>query len=50
MLLGNLSQNFSERTTVKTYFETAHFLYKQIEDNTEKALAMEHYISDKFKN
>lgn len=50
VLLGNLSQNFSERTTVKTYFETAHFLYKQIEDNTEKALAMEHYISDKFKN
>ncbi|HEO8062833.1 TPA: helix-turn-helix transcriptional regulator [Streptococcus agalactiae] len=50
LLLGNLSQNFSERTTVKTYFETAYFLYKQIEDNTEKALAVEHYISDKFQN
>ncbi|WP_155964666.1 helix-turn-helix domain-containing protein [Streptococcus ruminantium] len=50
LLLGNLSQNFSERTTVKTYFETAYFLYKQIEDNTEKALAVEYYISDKFQN
>ncbi|MGU7967459.1 helix-turn-helix domain-containing protein [Streptococcus suis] len=50
LLLGNLSQNFSERTMVKTYFETAHFLYKQIEDNKEKALALEHYISDKFNN
>lgn len=50
LLLGNLSQNFSEKTTVKTYFETAQFLYKQIEDNIEKALAVEHYISDKFQN
>ncbi|MCK3935717.1 helix-turn-helix transcriptional regulator [Streptococcus suis] len=50
LLLGNLSQNFSEKTTIKTYFETAHFLYKQIEDNTEKALAVEHYISEKFQN
>lgn len=50
LLLGNLSQNFSEETTVKTYFEIAHFLYKYIEDNNEIALTVEHYIADKFKD
>ena len=50
LLLGNLSQNFSEETTVKTYFEIAHFLYKYIEDNNDIALTVEHYISDKFKD
>ncbi|HFI0107035.1 TPA: helix-turn-helix domain-containing protein [Streptococcus suis] len=48
LLLGNLSQNFSEKSTVKGYFETAHFLYKQIEDNKEMALTVEHFIADKF--
>ncbi|BBA92358.1 helix-turn-helix domain-containing protein [Streptococcus ruminantium] len=48
LLLGNLSQNFSEKTTAKGYFEIAHFLYKQIEDNKEMALTVEHYIADKF--
>lgn len=50
LLLGNLSQNFSEETTVKTYFEIAHFLYKYIEDNNEIALTVEYYIADKFKD
>lgn len=50
LLLGNLSQNFSEKSTVKSYFETAHFLYQQIEGNKEMALTVEHYIADKFRN
>ncbi|MBY5010371.1 helix-turn-helix domain-containing protein [Streptococcus suis] len=50
LLLGNLSLNFSERKTVKSYFETAHFLYKYIEDNNEMALTVEHYIADKFQD
>ncbi|MCB2888134.1 helix-turn-helix transcriptional regulator [Streptococcus suis] len=49
LLLGNLSQNFSEKSTVKSYFETAHFLYQQIEGNKEMALTVEHYIADKFR-
>ncbi|WP_227985949.1 helix-turn-helix domain-containing protein, partial [Streptococcus ruminantium] len=50
LLLGNLSQNFSEKSTVKSYFETALFLYQQIEGNKEMALTVEHYIADKFRN
>ncbi|HFI0405798.1 TPA: helix-turn-helix domain-containing protein [Streptococcus suis] len=50
LLLGNLSLNFSERKTVKSYFEIAHFLYKYIEDNNEMALTVEHYIADKFQD
>lgn len=50
LLLGNLSQNFSEKSTVKSYFETALFLYQQIEGNKEMALTVEHYIADKFQN
>lgn len=50
LLLGNLSQNFSEKIIVKGYFETAYFLYKQIENNEEMALTVRHYIADKFKN
>ncbi|MGT2755787.1 helix-turn-helix domain-containing protein [Streptococcus ovuberis] len=50
LLLGNLSLNFSERKTVKSYFETAYFLYKYIEDNNEMALTVEHYIADKFQD
>ncbi|QGX00614.1 helix-turn-helix domain-containing protein [Streptococcus ruminicola] len=50
LLLGNLSLNFSEKKTVKSYFEIAHFLYKYIEDNNEMALTVEHYIADKFQD
>lgn len=50
LLLGNLSQNFASKLTVKGYFETAYFLYKQIEENKEMALTIEHYIADKFQD
>lgn len=50
LLLGNLAQNFSEKSTVKGYFETAHFLYKNVEDNKEMALTVEHYLAEKFQN
>ncbi|HEM3619222.1 TPA: helix-turn-helix transcriptional regulator [Streptococcus suis] len=48
LLLGNLSQSFSEKLTTKGYFENAHFLYKQIEGNKEMALTVEHYIANKL--
>ena len=35
LLLGNLIESFSGKSAVKGYFETAHFLYKQIEGNKE---------------
>ena len=50
LFFGNLAQNFSEKSTVKGYFETAHFLYKNVEDNKEMALTVEHYLAEKFQN
>lgn len=48
LLLGNISQKFSDQAVVKGYFETALFLYKTIEENNEMALTIEHYIADNF--
>lgn len=49
LLLGNISKNFSDKIVVKTYFETAHFLYKNLDENKEMALTIEHYIADNFR-
>ncbi|MDO4667013.1 MAG: helix-turn-helix transcriptional regulator [Streptococcus sp.] len=48
LLLGNISKNFSDKAVVKTYFEMAHFLYKNLDENKEMALTIEHYIGDNF--
>ena len=45
LLMGNVSENFSSKSSVKEYFETAHFLYK-LEENMSMALKVEHYIAD----
>lgn len=48
LLLGNISHSFSDKVLVKGYFETAHFLYKNLDENKEMALTVEHYIADNF--
>ena len=48
LLLGNVSKGFSDKSDVKKYFETAHFLYKHIDDNKEMALTVEHYLAEEF--
>ncbi|GGE23660.1 helix-turn-helix domain-containing protein [Streptococcus himalayensis] len=50
LLLGNISKNFSNQTEVKRYFETAFFLYKNLDNNKEMALTIEHYISNNFQD
>lgn len=50
LLLGNLSNSFSDKMVVKGYFETAYFLYKNLEENQEMALTVEHYIADNFQD
>lgn len=48
LLLGNLSENFSDKAEVKSYFEIAYFLYKNVDENKEMALRVEYYIADNF--
>ena len=48
VLLGNISETFSDKLEVKSYFESAHFLYKHLENNKEMALTVEHYIAENF--
>ncbi|HEM3718266.1 TPA: helix-turn-helix transcriptional regulator [Streptococcus suis] len=48
LLLGNLSENFSDKIMVRSYFEMAYFLYKNIDENKEMALTVEHYIAENF--
>ena len=45
LLMGNVSENFSSKTSVKEYYEIAHFLYK-LEENMPMTLKVEHYIAD----
>ncbi len=45
LLMGNVSENFSSKSSVKEYFETAYFLYK-LEENMSMTLKVEHYIAD----
>ncbi|HEV1305871.1 TPA: transcriptional regulator, partial [Streptococcus pneumoniae] len=45
LLMGSVSENFSSKSSVKEYFETAHFLYK-LEENMSMALKVEHYFAD----
>ncbi|MGT2783850.1 helix-turn-helix domain-containing protein [Streptococcus merionis] len=48
ILLGNVSKNFSEKAVVKDYFEQAYFLYKNLDENQEMALTVEHYLAENF--
>lgn len=45
LLMGNVSENFSSKSSVKEYFEIAHFLYK-LEENIPMTLKVEYYIAD----
>ncbi|MGT2716345.1 helix-turn-helix domain-containing protein [Streptococcus respiraculi] len=49
VLLGNMGQDFSDKTVVKSYFETAQFIYRNLDENKEMALKVEHYLADNFK-
>lgn len=50
LLLGNLSKKFSDKLEVRSYFETAHFIYKYLENNKKMALTVEHYIAENFQD
>lgn len=50
VLLGNISETFSDKLEVKSYFESAHFIYKHLENNKEMALTVEHYIAENFQD
>lgn len=50
VLLGNISETFSDKLEVKSYFESAHFIYKYLENNKEMALTVEHYIAENFQD
>jgi hypothetical protein len=50
LLLGNISKDFSDKTVVKGYYETAYFLYYNLDDNKEMALRVEHYLAENFQD
>lgn len=48
LLLGNINEILLDKTVVRGYFEIAYFLYKNIDENHEMAVTIQHYIADHF--